>query len=321
MRHGSSDSVAGRPSVAVGDQAHLDERTPMTRRRTCLLAAALLLVSACSASGSDSEGGSGGGGGGGGGSTTTEADAPDGDPDQIVADAADATLAASSFTVESEANLTVGPQRFRLATEGSLDYENLVADATIGIEQAGSATEVSLLADGETLWVKADEIEGVTLPDPEKVWIEGEATLLDESGSFRPVDLIGVILALRGADGAEAGESEEIDGVSTTKYTFSLDYDEAVEAAGEDEEAFTSALSLRSEDPIELTIDAWIGDDDGILRRFALETDAGSAPLGADYAIELADVGDDVEAPDAPESATILRGEQAADLLEQIFSS
>lgn len=304
----------------------------MSRPRPWLLAAVLLLVPACSAGGggSDSEGGGGGGGGGGqttttesggGDTSTTEAQEPSGDADQILADAVDATLGSSSFSVESEANLTVGVQEFRLSTAGAIDYENFVADATIGIEQSGSATEIQLLADGDQLWVRADEIEGITLPDPKKVWVQGDAALLGESGNFRPADLIGVILALRGAEGAEAGETEEIGGAEATKYTFTIEYDDAVEAAGEDAEDFESALSLTSDGPIELAIEAWIGDDDGVVRRFVLEADAGSVPLGADYVVELDDVGDEVEAPDAPEAATVLTGAKADELLEQIFSS
>ncbi|QXC61802.1 hypothetical protein KSP35_02895 [Aquihabitans sp. G128] len=299
------------------------------RRPVAVVAlAALLSVTACSTSG----GGSDAGGDGGkttttaddGKTTTTEGDtsttiAPDDDPDQAVADAVNATLDNPRFSVQSEANLTVGAQKFQLTTDGSIDYEGLVADAEITIDGGkGQQGQLKLLADGEKLWINAEGDVGVTIPDG-KSWVEGDADLLTSSDNFAPVDLIGVIVALRGADGTKAEGTKEIDGVETQQYSTTLTYDEAVEGAGADAEAFKSALSLTSEKPVDLNIDVWVGDD-GIIRTFQLEVDAPSGvPLGGDYTVELTDVGDDVEVPDAPEASKVLTGAKADALLDKLM--
>ncbi|MBA3281012.1 MAG: hypothetical protein H0U29_02155 [Acidimicrobiia bacterium] len=305
----------------------------MSRRRAWLAATALLLVPACTADGGGSEGGGGNGGGGGaptttepttettgGGTTTTTTEEPSEDPDQAVVDAVDATLATESFTVSSEANLQIAGQDLQLTAEGSIDYAELVADATIGIDADGEAYEIGIRSDGTMLWVRA-EGDGAPFAIPEgKAWVEGESSRLEQSDGFAQIDLIGVVVALRAADGTEAGDTDEIDGVSAQKYTTSVDYDEAVEAAGPDAAKFQSALSVESEDPVALDIEVWVGDD-GVIRRFQLDIDAGQAPLGGDYRIELTDVGSDVEVPEAPPSEDVLSGAAAEDLLDQVFAT
>lgn len=303
----------------------------MSRRHAWLAAAALLLVPACSADGGGSEGGGGNGGGGGtqtttttsettggGGETTTTVETSE-DPDQAVSDAVDATLATESFTVSSEANLQIAGQDLKLTSDGSIDYAGLVADATIGIDADGKAFEVGIRSDGTMLWVRAEGDDAPFAVPGGKTWVEGKSSRLEQSDGFAQVDLIGVIVALRAADGTKAGDTEEIDGVSSQQYTTSIDYDEAVAAAGPDEAKFRTALSLESEDPVALDIEVWVGDD-GVIRRFQLDIDAGQAPLGGDYRIDLTDVGADVEVPEAPPSEDVLSGAEAEDLLDQIFA-
>ena len=298
------------------------------RRPAAVLALAALMsvATACSTSGGGSDAGGTTTTRSGGTTTTTANDPtptttdPSGDPDQALADAVNATLDNPAFTVKSEANLTVGAQKFQLTTDGSIDYDALVSDADIAIDGgAGKQGELSILADGERLWIKAEGDTGVTIPDG-KTWVQGKADLLKTSDNFAPVDLIGVIVALRGSDGAKAGDTEEIDGVETREYDTSIDYDDAVKAAGADEAAFKSALSLTSDEPVGLDIEVWIGDD-GIIRRFRLEVDAsGGVPLGGDYAIDLSDIGDQVEVPDAPDPSTVLTGAKADKVLERLIS-
>lgn len=293
----------------------------MSRRRAWLAAAALLIAPACSAGGESEEGGGGGGGGRSStteaGETTTTAEVSE-DPDQALIDAVDATLETESFTVDGEANLDIASQQLRLTSSGSVDYADLVAGVVIGVDQGGEETEVEIRSDGSTLWVRSDGSGGLELPDG-KTWVQGEVSQLEDSDSFAPKNLIGVIIALRAAEGTEAGDTAEIDGVSATSYTTTVDYDAAVEAAGEDREVFESALSLTSEDPVALDIEVHVGDD-GIVRRFDLEIDAGSAPLGGDYTIELTDVGEEVDPPEAPDEADTVTGAEAEPFLDQLLN-
>ncbi len=294
------------------------------RRRTARLAlATVLLLSACSADG-DSEGGGGGGSSttetsGGSDPSTTTTSEPDADPDQALVDAVDATLAIEAFRVESDAQLQVVAQRFRLTSSGYVDYDALVADIEIGVEGEDQDANIGLLADGTNLWVRAEGTTGVEIPDG-KTWVQGEASLLEGSDSFAPEDLIGVVLALRAAEGSEAGDTEEIDGVETTHYTTTVDYQDAVEAAGDDAEAFQSALSLTSDDPVALDLEVWVGDD-GVIRRFQLEVDAGEAPLGGTYEVELSGIGEELEAPEAPDAGDVVSGPEAEEILDQLISS
>ncbi|HEX2576113.1 MAG TPA: hypothetical protein VHK88_07170 [Aquihabitans sp.] len=308
----------------------------MSRRRRAWLAApvaALLLVSACSAGGDDEADdattttAAEGGGGGGEETTTTEAEEEttttaevSDDPDQALADAVDATLAAESFVVDSEANLQVGDQEFQITSQGGIDYSGPVADVAIGIDQDGQSGGLEVRSDATNVWVRAEGSAAASFDIPEETpWVEGEASRLTESENFDQADLIGVLLALRAAEGTEAGDTEEIDGVEATQYTTTVDYDAAVEAAGEDADAFENALSLTADGPVSLAIQAWVGDD-GIVRRFELEIDAGSAPLGGDYRVELSGVGEEVEAPEPPDDAEVLRGPEAEELLDQLIS-
>lgn len=300
----------------------------MSRRRALLAAAALtLLVPACSADGSDagSDGPTPTTEGGdtptteGGETPTTETEPepdPDADADDVLIDAVDTTLGTDSFQVDSTAELQVAAQEFGLRSSGQVDYENLVADVELAVEGEGQDADIALRADGTNLWIRAGGNTGVELPDG-KTWVEGEASRLTDSDNFEPSDLIGVILALRASDGAEAGDTEEIDGVEATSYTVTIDYDEAVEAAGDDAEAFQSALSLTSPDPVALEIEAWVGDD-GVIRRFSLEVDAGAAALGGSYEVELSEIGAEVDAPEPPDAAETVTGPEAESILDEL---
>lgn len=191
--------------------------------------------------------------------------------------------------------------------------------AEISIESAEQDATVELRADGTTLWVRPKGDAGVELPAG-KTWVEGDASRLEQSDSFAQEDLIGVILALRGATGTEVGDSRDIDGTATQSYTTTIAYDDAVTAAGDQAAAFESALSLTADEAPLLNIEVSIGDD-GIIRRFQLEVDAQSgAPLGGTYEVDLTDVNAEVEPPEAPAAADVVSGPEAEALLDQLIN-
>ncbi len=311
----------------------MPRRSPSHRPVAAVLAAVVLLLAACSTGGGDDDAGSDGGGGGettattadgggGGDETTTTSgdDEPDPeDADALVAEAADATLETSSFTADNKLELQIQAQTLELAVMGSVDYDTLVADVSIFLEQAGSASEIGLRSDGTTLWVRAEGTGAVQFPDG-KSWVEGESSLL-EGSSFAPDGLIGVLYALRAASDTEVGDTEELDGVTTTRYTTTFTYDEALEAAGDQAEAFKSSLSLTtSEDvDIDLVTDVWIGDD-GLIRKMSLDVETDSK-LGIDgtYEVLLTDVGGEIEAPEAPDAEQVVTGPEAEALLDQLI--
>lgn len=290
----------------------------MRRSALALVSALALLIAACGVDGSSDSGGSGNGNGNGGDDpiTTTIAEPPE-DPDQFVMDAGNATLDATSFSVEGEANLQVVGQMLQLTSSGSVDYENLVADVEITVDEQGSLSEVGVRADGTVVWVRSEGSAAPEIPD-DKTWVEGESSRIAAEESFGPAGLIGVLLAMRGADGTEVTDGEELDGVDTRRYTFTITYAEAVEAAADLAEEFQTSLSLTGADDADLDIEVWIGDD-GLVRRFELVIDAGATPISGDYVVELTDVNQDIDAPDAPDEDDVLTGPEAEEILDQLL--
>jgi hypothetical protein len=289
-------------------------------RRSPLLAlvsALALLIAACGVDGSSDSGGNGNGNGSADPTTTTTvAEVPD-DPDQFVMDAGNATLEATSFSVEGEANLQVAGQMLRLTSSGSVDYQNLVADVEITVDEQGNLSEVGVRADGTVVWVRSEGSAAPEIPDG-KTWVEGDSSRIGAAESFGPAGLVGVLLALRGAEGAEVSDGEELDGIDTRRYSFTITYAEATEAAAEMAEEFQTSLSLTGADDADLDIDVWIGDD-GLVRRFELVINAGATPISGDYMLELTDVNQEIESPDAPDEDDVLTGPEAEEILDQLI--
>ena len=173
-----------------------------------------------------------------------------------------------------------------------------------------------MLADGEDLWVATTD---VTPPNGAE-WLQGEADQLRTS-DFQPIGLIGTIVLLRAAqDTTLENESDSIGGVESQAYRTTMTYDEAVDAAGDDAEAFQSAFSIDYSEPVELDVTVWI-DDDGIVRQMYVEIDpADDTPVDGTYDLTL-DVPDAIEPPEAPDPETVATGPEAERMLEDITGS
>lgn len=239
------------------------------------------------------------------------------DPDQALADAVDATLAATAFTIDTEANLVIAGQDVQLTAQGPLDYEAPGASVTITVIAPTGDGEIEIRSDGDRVWVRPEGSSDVGLPDG-VTWIEGDASRLFESETFEPTGLLGVLVALRAAEDTERLDTVEVDGVEATKYQTTVDYDEAVEAAGDDAEAFESALSLTAPGSIDLLIDVTVGPD-GIIRTFSLDIDASTPQIDGDYQLEITDVGAPAVA-EAPPADETLTGPEAEDLLDELLT-
>lgn len=275
-----------------------------------LLLAVMLVGTACGVTGDDDAGG--------GGETTTTTELPEDGADaaDLLVDAVDVTLDTDRMTIDSEANLGVGPQTLRLAVDGSVDYTALEADVTLTFEQAGETQEIEVRSDGDRAWIRAEGGDAPPFPDG-RTWVVGDAERLTAGDSFAPSGLIGVLLALRATTEAEAGDTEEVDGVETRRYSTSILYEDAVDAAGSDAEAFTSALSLTGSADITLDIDVWIGED-GVVRRFELVVDT-TDPLSGTYDVDITGVGEEVDDVDEPDEDDVVTGTEAEDLLDQLI--
>lgn len=277
----------------------------MRRILLAIFCVTALTLAACSSSGGDDDRG-------------PDSDAIE-DPAAFVRDSVEATLATTSFVVDSELALSVDAMSMSLTATGPVDYEALIADVELVVDNDGSTGGIAIRSDGESLWVGADGTGVPPMPGGND-WVEGEASLLGSADSFSPEGLLGTIYALRAATDAEVVGEEEIDGVSTTQISTSFTYGEAVEAAGPDEEAFTTAFSLRGFDHAVIEVEAWIGDD-GIIRRLTYSLDESDpAVLNGSYELDLTDVGENLDAPDAPDSSDVTTGPEAEAWLEANLS-
>jgi hypothetical protein len=254
--------------------------------------------------------------------TSTSAAAPGTDPDREVIAAVDATLAAPSFTMSTVVDLTTGPRKSHLVASGSVDLPLLIVDMAVSLESGSQKGESETRANGTNVWVRAenDGVNELDLPDG-KLWVEGEAARLTELTSFDQgtLDLLGVLLTLRAADGTEMTGTDSLDNTKVTRYRTSLTYEDAVAAAGPDTDALKQALSLEAETPVILNIDVAIGSD-GVIREFVLTSDTGSdadsAGLVVDYRASLTNVGLAVDAPEPPPRDETVTGRQAETILD-----
>ena len=176
--------------------------------------------------------------------------------------AVDATLAAPSFTLSTDAKLTTGTLQSRLIASGSIDFPQLIADMTISVESGNQKGESETRANGTTVWVRADNdgVNELDLPDGKR-WVEGGTEQLTEVQIFQQGTrgLLGVLLTLRAAEATETIGTDNLDDTEVTRYRTSVTYEDAVEAAGPDSDALEQALSLDAPTPVNLTIDVAIG--------------------------------------------------------------
>lgn len=241
------------------------------------------------------------------------------DPDQALEDATDATLASTRFGIEYAASLEFGEQTLELTAEGSVDYDATVADVRLGVEQQGQSQQVEILADGETAWVSSQGGAAPAFPGG-ATYVSGDAATLAGASSFTPEGLLGVVLVLRAGDDAEAGATEEVDGVEATTYSFTVPYDEAVAAAGADAQAFQTALNLTgAAAQADLQVEVAVGPDD-VVRTLDLTIDGGDVPVGGSYDLTLSEVTAEVSAPEAPPADEVATGPEADALFSQLLS-
>lgn len=242
---------------------------------------------------------------------------PAADPVSAVQDAVDATLAVRAFSIESDLDLSLGGQRLELTTEGDVDYDAVIADFELAVVQGGERQEVGLLSDGETVWVRSTGPNVPTFPDG-ATWLAGDATRLSSASTFEPSGLLGTVFLLRGASEVEEVGTDEIDGVEVTRYATTFTYDDAATAAGSDAGTLADAFSLTgAATSLPLEVEVAVGAD-GIVRELDFELVGGDVPASGGYDFELSNVGEEVDAPSAPDD--VATGPEADALLDQLVS-
>ncbi|MCH1866100.1 hypothetical protein [Nocardioides sp. CFH 31398] len=248
-----------------------------------------------------------------------EEPAADRDPAQVVSDAAGTTLALTRLTLESRADLDVGDTTYSTVTEGSVDHEAGLFDLDRDVD---GTTEIGVVADGSRAWIKNEGPDGSPFEDG-ATWLQGDVDDLAASGMFGTVPLLGSMLPLRAADDDPAavveGEPTTYDGVECRVFTLTVPYAAAVDAAGEDADAFTEALSLTGPARrADLALEVAVGPDD-VVRSYRLEVVSAPGVSGG-YDVTLTDIGEPVATPLAPDPTDTLSGPEATEQFKELVS-
>lgn len=269
-------------------------------KRTRLAAAVLPLLlplAACSGSGTDNP-------------EDAFAD-DDRDATEVMQDAVEATLDLESGDIDTRLDLLIDGQEISLEAAGPVDYEAVVGDITIHVDQQGQETRLAVRADGDRHWVSASGPGHAPVPH-DKEWVEGPASMLADSDSFTPAGLLGVVSSMVGVEDAEFGDTGERDGVAVREVTATIKYADARDAAQEAGHDLAAAFSLTGiADQLDLELTAWIGEDD-IVREFDLQVvEKDGVPVEGSGSVTIEDANEEVEAPDAPPADDVLTGPEA----------
>jgi hypothetical protein len=196
----------------------------------------------------------------------------------------------------------------RVTFDGSFDFKNRAGEysvdaAAIGLQGTG---KVRTLVVGGVLYLSLDALEGgdpSSTPDlAGKKWLKLDPQMFGGGGEIGQSDPNGSLDALRGAkDDVKRVGSEKVRGTRTTHYRVSVDAEQAVNNAPEDQrdEVRNSIGAIGSGT---IPADVWV-DGKGRLRKIRLRVAASSSKTKGSVAFEYFDLGArvNVEAPPASE--------------------
>jgi hypothetical protein len=192
--------------------------------------------------------------------------------------------------------------------DGSLDFKTRAGEysvdaAAIGLQGTG---KVHTVVAGGVLYLSLDALQGVdpsSSPDlAGKKWLKLDPKVFGGGGQIGQSDPNGSLDALRGVKGGvKRVGSEKVRGTRTTRYRVSIDADQAVNNAPEDQrdEVRNTVGALGSKT---IPADVWV-DAKGRLRKVRLHVAASSTTTKGSVSFEYFDLGTqvNVEAPSANE--------------------
>jgi hypothetical protein len=259
-----------------------------------------------------------GGGGGGGGTTATTVTGTTSDAKAVLAAApqkvqdANSSKVSFSITVDSDqlsSPLTIPAQgEFDYAArEGrmTMDYSGVLSAAG----QSGSG-EMEILAKGDIYYIKWPLLsQAIKASTP---WVSFDITKLDQITGIDVSSLRSVnqgnpsqtMVYLKAAGTVEDQGTEDIDGVSTTKYHAVIDLDKVPSLAPADQRdaVRTSVKTLKDTYGIkELPLDVWI-DGDGLPRKlfYVISTTVQGSKVKTTLTMHLSDYGTTVNVEPPP---------------------
>jgi len=222
------------------------------RRRAGLVVAAALIVGAVGCGGSSDKGSQGAG---------------NADTLKVLAAAQSKTTAEKSAKVKMSIASTVGTQTFALDGDGRYDFAGQSGSLTMTIPnpQSGQSMTIETVFSGKLLYLRSDIFK--TLAGKEWLKVDLEAFRGDAS-KFGAQDPTSGLAFLAGTNKATVVGEEEVNGVSTTHYSATVDLDSSIAqlqgTLGKTVEQYREALGSA-----DLPIDVWI-DDKGRVSRMMI---------------------------------------------------
>jgi len=197
----------------------------------------------------------------------------------------------------------------KVTFDGSVDFDNRAAEysvdvASIGLQGRG---KVKVLLVGGVMYLSLDALEG---GDPSsnpalagKKWLKLDPQVFGGGGEIGQSDPKSAVGALRGATNVKRVGNEEVRGTRTTRYRVTIDAQQAVDNAPEDQldEVRNSVMALGSDST---PADVWI-DAKGRLRKIRLHVAASPSTAKGTVAFEYFDLGAGVHVEEPPADEAI----------------
>jgi hypothetical protein len=216
---------------------------------------------------------------------------------------------AKSGSAKFRGTTTTAGSKAKVVFDGSFDFENRAGEysvdvASIGLQGSG---KVKVLLVGGVMYLSLDALEG---GDPSsnpalagKKWLKLDPQLFGGGGEIGQSNPKGSLDALRGVKSVKRIGSESLRGTTTTRYRATIDAQQAVDNAPEDQraEVQSSVAALGSG---RVPADVWV-DGKGRLRKIRLHIAASPATTKGSVAFEYFDLGAGVQVEEPPASEAI----------------
>jgi hypothetical protein len=216
----------------------------------------------------------------------------------LLKQAAANTKSAQTARIRLDGAIDAGSQSISSRGEGVADFASGDAELTLSADVGGQPQELTVrIVDGTTY---------MQMPLLGDVWLRSPQPLGAVTGA-NPESLLN---AIGSVSNLEAVGEEDVDGVSATHYTGSIDIAEAVAAAGAKGQQAKQMLALLKGGTGTSAIDVWVDDEDRVIKvNQSLDLDVKGEQRGQSTSISFSDFGTDVDVQ-APDPAKIMDADQ-----------
>lgn len=211
--------------------------------------------------------------------------------------------------------MDMGSMSMDVDAEGLVDF--VTGAGTFSMDLMGQTMEMR--TDGETMWMR---LPAIARPTAATEWIEMPMAAVPGAQASQPMPGIGsdsYFDALLGVTGeVEDLGREEVNGVETTRYRFTVDLAEALERVDAEDRDEMEAAFAQAGDVTEMPVEAWLSDDGVPIRQvMTFAADQAGTAMTMRMQIDLSDFGVEVDVQPPP-AEDVTRFDDPAEL-EQMF--